>query len=200
MVAVVIATVWLAPISRPVDALAIQAMSRTRLATVSAAEGNTSRNQGANGIHTGHRHRGWQPEFFEACRSIARWSRGGTPQQREPQREFPPVTHRYDESGRVFLAGCSPAEPTSASSTSIKIPKPSHERTLCIAVVKQNGASDRPKEGASTTQAGLDVQKLWAASPRENYFLDIPFYRTTKQLAEKGFVLNDTGPQGLKPD
>ena len=26
-------------------------------------------------------------------------------------------THRYDESGRVFLAGCSPAEPASASST-----------------------------------------------------------------------------------
>jgi hypothetical protein len=31
--------------------------------------------------------------------------------------EFPPVTNRYGESGRVFLAGCSPAEPASASST-----------------------------------------------------------------------------------
>ena len=26
------------------------------------------------------------------------------------------------------------------------------------------------------------------------------FYTRAKQLAEKGFVLNDTGPQGLKPD
>src|SRR5205807_468638 len=132
---------------------------------------------------TGHGHRGRQPEFSEACRSIARWSPGGTPQQREPQGEFPPVTHRYDESGRVFLAGCSPAEPASASSTSLKIPKPSAERIMCSAVVKQNGASDRPKEGASRTQAGLEVQKLWAANPRENYFLDIPFYRTTKSHA-----------------
>ena len=30
---------------------------------------------------------------------------------------FPFVTHRLDESGRVFLAGCSPAEPVSACST-----------------------------------------------------------------------------------
>jgi len=29
----------------------------------------------------------------------------------------PLVTHRYDESGRVFLASCSPAELASASST-----------------------------------------------------------------------------------
>jgi hypothetical protein len=31
--------------------------------------------------------------------------------------KIPLVTHRWDESGRVFLAGCSPAEPASASST-----------------------------------------------------------------------------------
>jgi len=30
--------------------------------------------------------------------------------------KIPLVTHRWDESGRVFLAGCSPAEPASASS------------------------------------------------------------------------------------
>jgi hypothetical protein len=33
------------------------------------------------------------------------------------QKKIPVVTHRSDESGRVFLAGCSPAEPASASST-----------------------------------------------------------------------------------
>jgi hypothetical protein len=31
--------------------------------------------------------------------------------------KIPLVTHRWDESGRVFLAGCSSAEPASASST-----------------------------------------------------------------------------------
>ncbi len=36
------------------------------------------------------------------------------------------VTHRYDESGRVFLAGCSPAEPASASSTLLRLTKTVH--------------------------------------------------------------------------
>jgi hypothetical protein len=30
--------------------------------------------------------------------------------------QIPLTTHRWDESDRVFLAGCSPAEPASASS------------------------------------------------------------------------------------
>ena len=34
-------------------------------------------------------------------------------------KRIPPATHRLDESDRVFLAGCSPAVPASASSTNL---------------------------------------------------------------------------------
>jgi len=40
---------------------------------------------------------------------------------------------------------------------------------------------------------GSDAQGLKLSVDRD-------FFGTTEQLAEKGFVLNDTGPQGLKPD
>src|SRR5947209_2480791 len=63
-------------------------------------------------------------------------------------------THRYDESGRVFLAGCSPAEPASASSTFQHIQKQSSTKA----------------RRASKTAAGLDVQKIALGKPREEFF------------------------------
>jgi hypothetical protein len=41
----------------------------------------------------------------------------GKRKRKQQRLSFPPVTHRYDESGRVFLASCSPAELASAFST-----------------------------------------------------------------------------------
>ena len=56
-------------------------------------------------------------EFSQACRSIARWSLPAGQRKGNPPKRIPLVTHRLDESGRVSLAGCSPAEPASVSST-----------------------------------------------------------------------------------
>src|SRR6202171_2895956 len=60
------------------------------------------------------------------------------------QEKIPVVTHRSDESGRVFLAGCSPAEPASASST------PSGYQKLYVRAASDSPAGPRAKGDCAT--------------------------------------------------
>ena len=82
------------------------------------------------------------------------------------------VTHRSDESGRVFLAGCSPAEPASASSTS------SDYQVLATNCQRFTGRSSRKPACATGALAPVPpthcfeagrftiTQSSWTAVPR----------------------------------
>ena len=59
-----------------------------------------------------------------------------------PPKRIPLVTHRWDESDRVFLAGCSPAEPASASSI-----HSAYQSFLCSICQRSTGRSSRAFRG-----------------------------------------------------
>src|SRR5215472_309219 len=64
------------------------------------------------------------------------WTPATWHQRKDPTGPSSGVTHRYDESDRVFLAGCSPAEPASASS----VPRMCHITTNRSQAITANGS------------------------------------------------------------
>jgi hypothetical protein len=95
--------------------------NRATLAVARKLVAYLGRGQKRSAIPTAHTHCG-----FNLCRSLSflrhadlspDGHRGRSSKRGICGTQTPRVTHRSDESGRVFLAGCSPAEPVSASST-----------------------------------------------------------------------------------
>ena len=94
-------------------------------------------------------------------------------QKGNPPKRIPLVTHRSDESGRVSLAGCSPAEPASVSSTlsgyqsfyvqSVSDP-PAGPRVF---VAVHGGFGSQYTSPSVSRPAGLPLtQSSWTASAR----------------------------------